>query len=323
MSVRLTPTEVFHELLVSDARPTERLRLARGPIIEDIQRRLPPLLDPERAPALFLIHQAARLDGYEVGAMQQAWGLFNPTRPVAASAWAVERLSEAIRKEAAANLEAALGAGGVDAEVELLIIPAEPANRNLMVRAHGLSITAGAAGWVLVEVWPSDGNLARLAPALARAAAHQAFAQRQRNQNRALTLAEAIAIETDAAGLAERLGLDLGLPLWRRLFAPPADHTAALQAIAAWAGLDDYDQLDSNIYGHLDRGRDTRVPALGPASDPSEDEHEYNREAIEADRESTDPARIAACLYGDEAVELWGHPGAGYGPFAGLTTAER
>lgn len=253
--------------------------------------------------------------------MQQGWGLFNPTRTVSASAWACGRLTPAVQSTAVATLTAALSRLGVESDVELLMVPADPANRNLMTRCHGLSVCAAVPGWVLVEIWPSDGNLDRLAAGLARAAAHQQFALSREGREAPITLADVLKVEACAAQLAAPLELVHAGSLARQLFDPPADHAATLRHIAGFYGLEGYDDLDTNVYGGLDRGADTRVPPLGPAPVVTPAERAYTREAIASERETTDPVRIAACLYGDEAVRAWGHAGGGYSPLAGFEVA--
>ncbi len=318
MPVTLTDTSILTELLVARSSPRERLRRARGPLMDDLQARLLPLIGTHACPALFQVQQVARLDGYEVAAMQQTWGLFNPTRSIEASSWAVAQLCADVVHAASDALDGALARLGATAEVELLVVPGDPANRNLMVRSHGLSVCAVAPGWVLVEIWPSQGNLDHLMPSLVRAAAHQKFAQQLARIDQPVTLAQALQVEAGAGQLAEAMGHGPAATLGRRLFSPPVDYEATLEAIAGFYDLERYDELDTNIYGGLDRGGETRVPAFEHAPDMADDERAYTLEAIASEHDTTDPVRIASCLYGDPAVQAWGHPGGGYAMLAGL-----
>lgn len=55
--------------------------------------------------------------------------------------------------------------------IEVFLLPADPANRNLMVVNYGLSCFGGTPGYLLVEVWPGSGNITRLEPAVGSPAA--------------------------------------------------------------------------------------------------------------------------------------------------------
>ena len=195
------------ELMTVECHPKELLQRSRAVVMEGLMLRLDGFKTLTRSRGIFECLQVVRLDGYEVLAMQQGWGLFNPTRRRAASRWAVEQLD---KTQTLANSRAALGSlldlAGVNPEdVRLVLVPADPSNRNLMTRAFGLSMTADAPGLVLVQVWPSPGNLNRLPAALARAAARQALlADGTLALEKRATTAELLRAEALADELAEQ-----------------------------------------------------------------------------------------------------------------------
>ncbi|MEM9408741.1 MAG: hypothetical protein AAGA81_22110 [Acidobacteriota bacterium] len=311
------------DLLTLDCPPKELLQRSREVVMEGLMLRLDGLKTLTRSPGVYECLQIVRLDGYEVLAMQQGWGLFNPTRRRPASRWAVAQLRE---NETLHACRAALGSllelASVDpAGVRLVLVPSDPSNRNLMARAFGLSLAADAPGLVLVQLWPSRGNLERLPAALARAAARQSLladgtlALGQRPTAADLLRAEALADE-----LAERAGLCAAGQLWRQTLAPPPDHLEALQHVAELSEVPSYDELDTNVYAFVDEGASTSVPPFEvTALDP--EETEYTLQALDAELEETAPSRVAAALYGDPAARQWGHPGVGLSALAGVQVA--
>ncbi|HEY1014978.1 MAG TPA: hypothetical protein VGE07_19880, partial [Herpetosiphonaceae bacterium] len=126
----------------------------------------------------FQVMETALQDGHAAVAGQQAWGLFNPARKPEASAWAFARLEARDAWAEAGRWLAAcadtLPAAALPERLSLLLLPADPANRNLMLMNRGLSGFAGGDGNLVLEIWPGAGNLARLLPALARLLAHTA-----------------------------------------------------------------------------------------------------------------------------------------------------
>lgn len=311
------------QLLTLECSPKELLRRSRDVVMEGLMPRLDGFKKLTRGPGFFECLQAVRLDGYEVLAMQQGWGLFNPTRRREASRWAVERLERAnTLHEGRAALGGLLELAGLRADsVRLVLIPADPANRNLMTRCFGLSVAADAPGLVLVEVWPSEGNLARLPAALARAAARQAVLKAgSLPVGRRPTTAQLLHAEALADRLAENAELCPPGELWREALAAPADHDAALQHIADLSQVPGYGELDTNVYAFVDEGGATSVPPF-ETSPLDEQERAYTIGALETELEQTSPSRVAAALYGDPATQQWGHPGVGLSALAGLQVA--
>jgi hypothetical protein len=322
--IDLPDLEPVWELFHLEVHPRELLARARPILMDGLQRRLaPPLAATRRAESPWAIERLVRLDGYEAVAMQQGWGLFNPTRRPAASIWAVEILRrkgvvERCRSALAAALHAAGAAWpqarGAEA-IDLVVVPGDPANRNFMTRTHGLSVAARSPGLVLVQVWPSAGNLERLPAAMARAAAHQVLAPR-------LDLAEQLNCESAADRIGHTLGVCRAQQLWREVLAAPCDHEAALEHAAALSGAPSYAALDTNIYGHTDQAVSTRVEPW-TVEPLDEEERSYTVAVLAQMLEAavSDSATIAGALFGDDAMRAWGHRGAGFASLAGFQVA--
>jgi len=93
--------------------------------------RLDALAPLVRGRGAYELLQITRLDGYEVLAMQQSWGLFNPSRRRPASAWAVDRLRST---DTAATLSARLATMGLVVDAGRIVLAGEQTVYRL---AHG------------------------------------------------------------------------------------------------------------------------------------------------------------------------------------------
>ena len=313
------------ELLTISCSPRELLSRSRSVIMEGLMLSLGALKPWTREPGLFDVLRSVRLDGYEVLAMQQGWGLFNPTRARGASSWAVKALTAQRTLESAAEfLSEALEAVELHpSSVRVVLIPGDPANRNFMSRCHGLSVAGFLPGVVLVQVWPSIGNLERINPALARAAAYQsASAAGTLVAGQRPATGTLLEIEALAAEVAQTLGACRREALWETALAAPPDHEGALASAALLCGESSYDALDTNVYGIVDEGEETRVPPFSPEQ-LAPDEVEYTLEALAGEVHETEPSRVAAAIYGDPAIATWGYQGIGISSLAGVQVAHR
>jgi len=278
----------------------------------------------------FYVMQAAQRDGVHVLAMQQGWGLFNPTRNRNVSAWQFEQFAQ---KDVAARIHEILTALCEQLPDSLLpptlncyLFPTDPANKPLMINNHGLSGFGFSPGHLFVQLWPSDGNLARLRPLLARLLIHTI---RPLPLETTQTLADWLAIEGLAANFImttlpkpDRMSwyewLKLGQKSWRDWLNPPADWPETLAQIAAIYGLSSFDDLVVNVYSSMQPIGSDRPPTVDPLS---AEEREYARDVIRDGLGETDPNQIAAYLYGDEIVAEQGHQGVGLPPYAGFEVA--
>lgn len=268
----------------------------------------------------FQVMETALQDGHAAVTGQQAWGLFNPARKPEASAWAFARLDAHDAWAAAgrwlAACAAALPPASLPPRLSLLLLPADPANRNLMLMNRGLSGFAGGDGNLVLEIWPGDGNLARLRPALARLAAHTARWRLAADQP--ITLGALLALEGLAAAfVAERCPERAG-DAWLAPFAAPPGWEDDLQALAALYGVASFADIPFNIYGSWGVMGAERPPEPVPLDD---DELAYSAALLAGRLDATDPALIAAALYGDELVAANGFPTLGLSAYAGFQVA--
>jgi uncharacterized protein YjaZ len=265
------------------------------------------------------VMEAASLDGFDALLAQQMWGLFNPSRRPEASAWAFAQFRQADSLQQVEHWLRRLAeyfGPLAPQQLEVVMVPADPANRNLMVQCHGLSAYAHP-GRMLIQLWPSAGNLARLGAVVSRL-----FVQAMRwqmLQGRTARLADYLVMEGLAAALVEEGFPDEPLP-WLVALRKPGDWQDALGQIAQIYGLDQYSQLRTNIYGNVSQVGE--VNGL-EARTYSADELEYARAICEQALQETDPRQIAAYLYGDEFVRAKGHSGVGMPLFGGLEVAYR
>lgn len=267
----------------------------------------------------YAVMQAAQQDGYDVLMAQQMWGLFDPERKPEASAWAFDRLlavdalgrARSWLRAAAAMLPAPRDL----ARLTCILVPADPVNRNLMVLNHGLSVFGGVPGYVVAEVWPSEGNLTRLHAALARAVAHNmrwAFAPVP--GDRAVTLGDLLVLEgLGAAVVAAACPDHAGAP-WLVVGQPADDWPAALAAVAGLYGAAAYDEIGFNVYG----ARFSSGPPPPEARPLDAEERAYARDVIGPALATSAPGLVAAYLYGDALVSPQGHRTMGLPPYAGV-----
>lgn len=269
----------------------------------------------------FLVMQAAMRDGYDWRVAQQMYGLFSPSRKVRASVWAIERLREADAWGRAAGelarAAALVGRALRPTSLRLALVPADPSNRNLMVRNSGLSVF-GEPGRLGATVWPGAGNLARLGPALVRGLA---LSVRWAASGAAAryTLADALAAEGLAAALVAAAFPAAPEP-WLLAHAAPAGWADDLRAAAGLYGLPDYRRVPANTYGR-NEWRDVDPPP--PAAPLDAEELAYAEELAAAALAADDPRAIAAHLYGDVIVAEQGHLQVGLPPYAGFEVAYR
>ena len=107
---------------------------------------------------------------------QQGWGLFNPSRRLEASAWAFERFEELdILTRIEHQLQSLLSADPIPAleRLNVILFPADPANAGVMRMEHGFASFGNVPGWLVLQMWPDEGNIARLDAMLAHAYASQ------------------------------------------------------------------------------------------------------------------------------------------------------
>ena len=323
MEIRVLDTvALMAPLATSRARPKELLALARAPLYGPggIFERLHPLFDG-KVRGGFEVMQAAQQDGFDAVAAQQMWGLFNPTRPREASDLAVTRLVEwdaqGVARRCLERFAAAL-APPAPKRLELALVPGDPAHRSFMAFNHGLSAFGGTPGHLLVALWPTRGNLARLEPALARAVVHNVrFALAPPADPPALV--DLLVAEGLAAAFVAEAFPELPMP-WHAPFRKPDDWDDALAEVAAIAGVPSYDDLRVNVYGSTAPVGSVRPPV----SEPMDAETlAYAAEVVLATRDATEAPRVAAHLYGDEFVAFHGHATAGLPPWAGFEVAYR
>lgn len=269
----------------------------------------------------YRVMEAAELDGYQVMSARQMWGLFNPARKIEASAWAFERFRQLeLPGQAGAWLqELATPFGELALKVELLVVPADPANRRLMLSSFGLSGFAGVPGKILLQIWPSEGNLERLPAVLARLLALQLWWQRPGRRSRP-TLADFLVVEGLAASFVSEKFPDTALP-WLVAFAKPRDWDQVIAQVAReFYRAQSYADIEADINGRALPAGELGVPA---AKALSLEELEYARGIIKPSLAETDSRRIAAYLYGDELVVPQGHSGVGMVQWGGLEACYR
>jgi len=256
------------------------------------------------------VWQAAQQDGFEACVAQQMWGLMNPARSRAASAWAFEVFREQqVLKKVEGWLEGWAGQFSSSVKLEVFVVPADPANRNLMLRCNGLSV-AGLAGCLTASLWPSMGNLRRLEAALARA-----FVYSLRQQHHpARTLADYLVMEGLASVFAGQV--QFHRTPWLIPFLKPEDWQDELGRVAQFHSVEHYEDIPANIYGNVVSGE--YAMEIGPLE---AEEIEYAVSLVPLTLETTDTNAIAAYLYGDQAVLPQGHPGVGMVALGGIEVA--
>jgi len=310
-------------LFLSRAKPNEKLAAAL-PIITALQKDILAKLTPELP--VNEIAMAAHVDAYGALSGYQIWGLFNPTRKIEASAWAFAQLAEhgvlAHAEQYFGQLCGQFAADLRPARLDCLILPGDPANRELMVYCHGMG-AVGVPGLILVLLWPSAGNLQRLEATYARAFLQSLRWQQTLAHSAApSTLADYLAVEGLAAAFVAQNFPTLPTP-WLAPFQPAADWPAALTAVAQFYELGHYDELTGNIYGSQISGEAVNSTCYPQAQPLNADEFDYAQEIMLAALAVDDAPTIAAYLYGDEAVSNQGYAAVGLPNFAGFEVAYR
>ncbi|GAB4126533.1 MAG: hypothetical protein Fur005_41260 [Roseiflexaceae bacterium] len=318
MEITLDPTaRAIAELLCSTDHPRERLAQA-----QDLLR--PPVAGQPRYGAGFSpfeVMEAAMRDGYDWRAAQQVFGLFSPARKIRASVWALEQFAmQQVEQRARAALLAAaqvLEPAWRPKRILLAILPADPSNRNLMIRNSGMS-SFGEAERVCLTFWPSPGNLARFEAVLVRAFALGCY-WAATNAAEHYRLADALHAEGYAANIVAACYPQIEAP-WLVAHTAPPVWAAELAAVAALYGVANYAQVPANLYGRSEE----RLLPFPPIALPLDPEEFAYSQAILADHATSNDARvIAACLYGDAIIAEQGHPQFGLSPYAGLEVAYR
>lgn len=279
-------------------KPKDRLELAQPILFADDSlihgRRLLPRAMQTQS---FKVMQAGAVDGYSVVAAQQGWGLFNPARSVASSQWLfaeyarldILRQLEHYLHEAMRGLEPSLkNYTDNDDTLELFLFPADPANRQLMLRSHGLSIFAAIPQVIMVQLWADASNMARLPILLARALRHNLAVQRAQPH----MLADFLALE-DVVSMQALL--------------EPVAWQDTLQHAAELCDASNYDDVTANIYG---ADGSSILPLPQPEALDAE-MLEYAQLLLAEGGQESQPERIAAYLYGDAVVSSQGHAGVG------------
>ena len=300
---------VLEPLFTERHHPKDLFKLARPLFYDDdgLLRRL----QKQSVTLLYNVMQGGELDGYDAGFGRQAWGLFNPTRKPEVTRWAFERFVEL---DVLRLLNKQLNALALQIDVPPLIelnvylMPADPANRTLMLRSHGLSLYAGSPGTLLLQLWPSEGNLQRLRPMLARGLVHTL----RQGVSEAETLADCFVLEGLATQFLQEMSPETVQP-WLTAFQAPTGWKNDLDHVAKFYDLPNYDALKTNIYGTEESS--APVPQALPLD---ADELDSAKALILESHSETHPAIVAAHLYGDELVAPQGHPGVGMPAYGGL-----
>jgi uncharacterized protein YjaZ len=318
---------LFQPLFTSQERPKLLFERANQSILrpDGFMSRLQHALS-DRQRNGFDVMEAAQHDGYEALMGQQGWGLFNPTRSREASAWAFVQYQESNMLAQIEHLvtqyvrHPAIAAHGsrLLPRIECFLLPGDPANRTFMAFNHGLSSIGGVPGYMLIRIWPSPGNLARIGPVLARLVV-QNVRQAALAMNGLLTLGDWLVLEGLAASFVEVVGSP-DVPPWLVAFAKPADWAQALAHVAEFYQLSSYDQLEVNVYGSRFAVGAARLPQAGVLD---RDELCYATDVIGAALSVTDATTIAAYMYGDAIVAAQGHPTVGLPSYAGFEVGYR
>jgi uncharacterized protein YjaZ len=307
-TIRTRPKELFERV--------QATLLSQGGLIEELGP-----ITKARSRGGFDVMEAAQHDGYQVLFGQQLWGLFNPTRKPEVSAWEFEQYANIDMLDQLNDWLRAFAEHSPNAKparIECYMLPADPANRSFMITTHGLSCFGGVPGYLATRVWPSQGNLARLGPALARVFAHN-LRWANAAQIEPATLGDFLVLEGLAAVFVAEMFPEQDAP-WLVAFRAPDDWDAALQSVAEMYGVPRYDDLLVNVYGTTAPVGAERPPRALPLDT---EELEYARALIGGALGISDARLIAAHLYGDELLAAQGHPTVGLPPFAGFEVGYR
>lgn len=309
-----------------DVRPRARLAAAM-PLLDGSHPAIAAFADAARASTRggrgafgIAVRTTARLDGATIAEAQQFFGAFNPSRRLDLSTWQFDTLRGAgtpgeVARHVGETLEL-LDPGG-SRRASAWVFPADHANAHTMLRLHGLEAWGDLPDGVAVQVWPTAGNLARLGPVLTRATALGFRSGLAWPDRREPTLADHLVREGLASHAVSARFPGLSDP-WSAPFRAPDDWDDALATVAAAAGVARYADMQVNVYGVCAPAGDVRLPVPMVLDD---DEAAYATAVLAADLDTSDPARIAAYLYGDAVVAMGGHPPAGMSSFAGIAAA--
>lgn len=246
---------------------------------------------------------------------QQGWGLFNPNRKVEASQWVFERFyEEKLFEHAQERLELFADIFSENALPEVLnvfLLPADPANRITMLRSFGSAFFA-TKDMLIVQLWPSQGNVDKLGALLARAFA-QLIWQRKTEPK---TLKDMIEQEGFATEFVAQHYPDKA-ETWALSIQPAYDWDDALRALSQLYGVKNYDDIPANVYG-TDGSSIARLPPVKPLE---AEELEYAQSLLQENLTETEASKIAALLYGDDLVTPQGYMGQGMPNYAALELA--
>ncbi len=246
---------------------------------------------------------------------QQGFGLFNPNRKLVASQWVYQSFAELSIETQLKNLllEIADKLKNLPENINVFVLPADPANRRTMLRDCGQAYFA-TKDLLIVQLWPSKGNMALLKAQLASALAQLSFQIEQP----VMTLKDALSWQAKASRCVKELCPEISNAPFLAVQAA-TDWDAVLAELAELYEVPSYDAIPSNIYGSDGSG----VSPLAPVRKLEQEELEYAFEVLEANLAETHVAKIAAFLYGDEIVTSQGHEGQAMPNYAGLELAYR
>lgn len=319
---------LFEPHFTSTAHPKQRLADALDTILGEagFQNRLGKL-NAAREQGGYEVMAAVLKEGYNIFYAEQGWGLFNPSRKVAASAWEFARYREvdilAQIRHWLTHFAAAIGDVPALPRVECFLLPSDPGNRRFMAENFGLSTFGGVPGALSIRIWPSVNSLARLGPTLARIFIHNvrwAMAPVAESP----TLADLLVTEGLAASFVREQFPQEPLP-WLVAFRAPEGWQATLDDVAqAFYDMDSYDEVVGNIYGMAVTADESLLPpSLSPSGALDEEEMLYAGDIIRDALGERLPARIAAYLYGDEIVTAQGYEAMGLPLYAGFEVGDR
>lgn len=265
---------------------------------------------------------AARTDGIDVLEGQQGYGLFNPTRSLEATKWcfeAFERLQlDRSLVRMLDTLAQAMPSDLLPERLQVVILPPDCASEGLMLKSSGLSTYGRLPGYLLVRVWPTEGNLKRLGPVLVRSLIH-GLRSAVRLDKGTLSLGEALVTEGLAVLWISQCFPEAAQPSFVTL-APPEDWQVALTQVAGYYGKDVFDELTFNVYGSSVQAAKLSPPKAVPMTD---EEFEYACELMLEEVNRTDPHGVAAYIYGDPLLAEQGHPTFGVPYLAGFEVGAR
>lgn len=259
--------------------------------------------------------KAVRSDGIDLLEMQQQFGVFNPSRNKEATSWYYfeeDRLSLTQTViQTVLDCASFLPQSLLPSQLHVAIVPADCADPIFMRRQGGLSVYGRTPGYLLVRIWPTEGNLYRLGPAVLRALIHGI-----RRQEGALSLGEAVATEGVAAyWVQKQYGPCEVDHAWMLALQHAKDWARVLHQIAEWYGEQDYGNVEVNIYGsRLKAGSISVVPPEPYSSE----ELAYAWGELKRNWNSNEPVTVAGFLYGDMLLSEQGYPTSGVPAYSGF-----